>query len=202
MRCPKCHTETPPAAANCPGCNLATPRGKQDKQREREREYDRKTRKVFLSGLSFRRKRSGKKENDGEPSRAGTIVRIVIIVAAIALAGFGSYLLVFSIWESKHADPVLSLKAMEKFRSMPSNEEGLTVDEVMKQELKKFKDSSNLKGSQGWHTQKINGSDSRVLVVFSFQDGAGQDHRAEWLVDVKSQRYIPQTALAIEMYNK
>ena len=201
MRCPKCHTETPPGAANCPGCNLATPKGKQDKERAREREFERKTKKVFLSGLSLPWKR-GKDKDDGEPSKAGTIVRIVIIVAAIGLAGFGSYLLVFTYWESKSADPVLTLKALEQFRSMPSNEEGLTVDELMKQELQKFKDSGNLKGAQGWHTQKISGSDSRVIVVYSFQDASGQDHRAEWLVDVKSQRYIPQTALAIETYNK
>jgi len=200
MRCPKCHTETPNGAANCPGCNLATPKGKQDKVRARELEYERKTRKVFLSGLSFGRKQSDKKKD--EPSRVQTIVRIVVIVVAIGLAGFGSYLLVFTIWDSKKADPVLALKSMEQFRAMPSNEDGLTVDELMKQELKKFKDSGNLKGTQGWHTQAISGTDSRVLVVFSFQDGEGQDHRAEWLVDVKSQRYIPQTALAIETYNK
>ena len=201
MRCPKCHTETPPAAANCPGCNLATPRGKHDKELAREKEYERKTKKVFLSGFSFGKLRSSKK-NDGEPSRIGTIVRIVIIVVAIGLAGFGSYLLVFTIWDSKHADPILSFKAMQAFRTMPSNEEGLTVDELMTRELDKFKDAGNLKGSQGWHTEKISGTESRVLVVFSFQDKEGKDHRAEWMVDIKSQRSIPQTALAIEMYNK
>src|SRR5258706_15151324 len=127
MRCPKCHTETPPSAANCPGCNLATPRGKQDKEREREREYDRKTRKVFLSGLSLRKRFGGKDKNDGEPSRANTIIRIVVIVASIGLAGFGSYLLVYTIWDSKHADPIVATEALKKFRSMPSNEDGLTV---------------------------------------------------------------------------
>ena len=202
MRCPKCHTETPTGAATCPGCNLATPRGKQDKERAREKEFERKTKKVCLSGLSFGRKGSGKKKDNGEPSRAGTILRIAIIVVAIGLAGFGSYLLVFSVWHSKHADPILAFKAMQTFRTMPSNEEGLTVDEVMVRELNKFKDAGNLKGSQGWHTEKINGTESKVLVVFSFQDKVGQDHRAEWMVDINSKRGIPQTALAIEMYNK
>ena len=199
MRCPKCHTETPPSASNCPGCNLATPKGKHDKEVEREREYDRKTRKVFLSGLSLR-KRFGK--GDGDSGRTGTIIRIAVIVVIIGLTGFVSYLVVFSLWNSKHADPVLALEAMKKFRAMPSNEDGLTVDELMIQELTKFKDSGSLKGSQGWHTEKINGTESRVLVVFSFQDMENKDHRAEWLVDVTSQRYIPQTALAIETYNK
>ena len=201
MRCPKCHTETPPSAANCPGCNLPTPKGKHDKEVQREREYDRKTRKVFLSGLSLG-KRFVKDKDDGEPSRAGTIVRIAIIVVSVGLAAFGSYLLVYTMWDSKHADPVVALEAMKKFRNLPSNEEGLTVDELMTQEIQKFKDSGNLKGSQGWHTEKINGTESRVLVVYSFQDGTGADHRAEWLVDVNSQRYIPQTALAIATYNK
>ena len=203
MRCPKCHTETPPSAANCPGCNLATPKGKHDKQREKEKEYERKTRKVFLSGLSLRKRfGKGNDKNDGEPSRAGTIIRIAIIIVSIGVTGFVSYLIVFSVWESKHADPVLALEAMKKFRTMPSNEDGLTVDELMTQQLNKFKDSGNLKGSQGWHTEKINGTQSRVLVVFSFQDTENKDHRAEWLVDVNSQRYIPQTALAIETYSK
>jgi len=201
MRCPKCHTETPPSAANCPGCNLATPKGKHDKQVAKEKEYDRKTKKVFLSGLSFGRKGAEKKD-DGEPGRASTILKIAIIVIAIGMAGFGSYLLVFSMWESKHADPILAFKAMQAFRTMPSNEEGLTVDQLMTRELDKFKEAGNLKGSQGWHTEKINGTESRVLVVFSFQDKDDKDHRAEWLVDVNSQRSIPQTALAIEMYNK
>ena len=201
MRCPKCHTETPPSAANCPGCNLATPKGKHDKEVEREREYDRKTRKVFLSGLNFT-KRFSKAKDNGEPGRASTIIKIAIIVAAIGLTGFGSYLVVFSMWTSKHADPIVALEVMKKFRTMPSNEEGLTVDELMTLQLKKFRDSNTLKGTQGWHTEKINGTESRVLVVFSFQDLQDKDYRAEWLVDIHSERYIPQTALAIEAYNK
>jgi hypothetical protein len=124
------------------------------------------------------------------------------MVCAIAATGFGCYLVVFSYWESKEVDPVSAVKAMEKLKLQPSNQEGLTVDELMTDELNKLKKANTLKGYQGWHIKKVKGSESRLVVVFSYQDVDGQDHRAEWMTDVNSETFVPQTELAISVYNK
>lgn len=180
---------------------MATPRGKQEKARAKEKEFDRKTKKVFLSGF-FADRAAKKNKNDGESSRASVVFRAAVIIGAVAVTAVVCYMLVFSYWESKEVDPVAAMNAMKTLREMPSNQEGLTVDEMMAEELDKFKKSGNLKAHQGWHTKKIKGTESRVLVVFSFKDNEDQDHRAEWMVEVNKNIVVPQTELATSVYNK
>ena len=200
MRCPKCHAETPTGATSCPGCNLATPRGKQEKARAKEKEFNRKTKKFFLSG--FLEDKLGKNSAIRESSRTKTVMRIAVMLTAIAVTGVVCYMLVFTYWDGKEVDPVAAMKAMNTLRELPSNQEGFTVDELMTQELNRFKKNGNLKNYQGWHTKKIRGTESRVLVVFSFRDNEDQDHRAEWMVEVNKHIVVPQTELASAVYNK
>ena len=201
MRCPKCHVETPTGATNCPGCNLATPKGKHEKAKAKEKEFNRKTKKVFLTGF-LGDKASGKLSGIAESSRTKVAMRVGIILVAIAVTGVVCYTLVFSYWESKEVDPVAAIKAMNTLRELPSNQEGFTVDQLMNQELERFRKSGNLKAYQGWHTRKIRGTESRVLVVFSFKDTEDRDHRAEWMVEVNKHIVVPQTELATTVYNK
>jgi hypothetical protein len=180
---------------------LSTPRGKKEKARIKEKEFNRKTKKVFLSSF-LRDKASGKFAGIAESSRTKVAVRVAIMVGAIAVTGVVCYMLVFSYWESKEVDPVAAMKAMNTLRELPSNQEGFTVDQLMNEELERFRKSGNLKGHQGWHTRKIRGTESRVLVVFSFKDNEDRDHRAEWMVEVNKHIVVPQTELATTVYNK
>ena len=176
---------------------MTTPKGKHEKARAKEKEFNRKTKKFFLSG--FLGDKVGKAVGS---SRTKTVMRILVLLAAIAVTGVVCYMLVFTYWDGKEVDPVAAMKAMNTLRELPSNQEGLTVDEFMTLELERFKKNGNLKNYQGWHTKKIRGTESRVLVVFSFKDNDDQDHRAEWMVEVNKHIVVPQTELASSVYNK
>ena len=162
-----------------------------------DREFERKTRTFFLSNIF-----TAKREKGGGAGKNRAALRVVLTAVAVLSIGFGSYMVVYSYFESKQVDPVTAIRAMEKLRGSASNQEGFTVDQLMTAEIDRFKRENNVKGYQGWHTKRIHGTDSKVVVVFSFQDQQNQSHVAEWLVDVNTQDFAPQTDLARSVYGR
>jgi hypothetical protein len=147
-------------------------------------------------------KRVDKVREKGMSGKARTIVRAAVMVSAMIVTGLGCYLVVFSYWDSKQVDAISALQALDTLRGLPSNQEGLTVAQLMEQELEKVRDSGNLKSHQGWSTKRVRGSETKVMLVFSYQDINNQEHRAEWLVDLSDNSFSPQTELAWAVYGK
>jgi hypothetical protein len=120
----------------------------------------------------------------------------------VLVSGAIAYTVAFNYLESKQADPVAALAALDTLRALPSNKDGLTVDEAMALELKKARESGRLRGYQGWTTQRIAGTDVQVLIVFSYQDIDDNDYRAEWLADLSARSFRPQNDLARSVYSR
>lgn len=194
MRCPKCHTETPPAALNCPGCNLPTPRGKTASLNEKKKGAKK------TSGVGFKDKYRDSSKPVGWRvllPTGGRWVRWVIILAVVAIGGYGSYWYVYSSAASSQGDPKTALTAMSQLRRLPSKQPGQTIDEAINAELKKSKESGELVSYQGW-TVKANGGSS-FLVSFSFEEKTGKKS-ADWLVNLTNNTFVPQSELATAVH--
>ncbi|MFY9611411.1 MAG: hypothetical protein WAU45_22720 [Blastocatellia bacterium] len=83
---------------------------------------------------------------------------------------------------------------------MPSNHEGLTVEESVTRELEKSRRVGNLVGYQGWTVREAPGDKSKLLVIFSFDERGNSKQSAEWLADPVSSTFIPQTELAAAVF--
>jgi hypothetical protein len=175
MRCPKCGTEVPSDALSCPKCNLLTPKGRTSRN------------------LSL--KKEAQHDQLGKAKRYLILGAVVIIVIGIASYAY----LTLSL--SSAIDPEAAVRSMNALRQMPSNKEGATVDDFMEQARKESEQAGRLVRYRGWFVQPINGTKSRILVVYSFEEQDGEQ-RAEWIADTSRNTFTPQTNLARGAFNK
>lgn len=91
---------------------------------------------------------------------------------------------------------------LEKLRHSPSSQEGLNVDDLLTQELEKSRRVGNLLSYQGWTMRPINGSKTKLIISFSFQENDKTHQRAEWIADLVHDTFVPQTELAAMVYKK
>jgi hypothetical protein len=134
-----------------------------------------------------------------KPKRAILLASISIIVT---LLGVGAYWFVWPMLQSQGPEPAVAALVLEKLRKMPSNQEGLTVEESIARELEKSRRVGNLVSYQGWSVRLAPNDKSKLLVIFSFDERDNTKQSAEWLADPVSSTFTPQTDLAAAVFKK
>jgi hypothetical protein len=182
MRCPRCQTETPTGALQCPQCKLLTPKGRQ-----------------ALNGKKSPTKPSTKRQLR-QKTAVKPLTAILAILSSIVVCGVGGYLGLILLTESKAGNPKPQYEALERLRKMPSSQDGLTVEEFLEQEVKKSRQAGRLVEAEGWSVRLID--ESKALISFSYEEKDQKQIRAEWIADLKSKTFAPQTDLAAASYKK
>jgi len=187
MKCPKCSTETPQDALCCPRCKLVTPKGRFYAQNKEARKSEHQTRAL----------KKAKSERGSKP--IGPVLIAVAVVSSVIIFGLGSYIALIY-WEetTASADNPAHL-ALEKVRRLPSSREGLSVEDFLKEEVEKARNSDLLLESEGWDVKPVEGA--KFIVAFTFQLKDKQQ-RAEWAVDIAENTFVPKTDLAAAVYKK
>ena len=187
MKCPKCSTETPQDALCCPRCKLVTPKGRFYAQNKEVRKSEHQTRALK------------KVKADRGPRRIGPVLITVVVLSSVIVFGLGSYI-ALTYWEETNADTNNPAHlALEKVRRLPSSREGLSVEEFLKQEVEKARDSGRLLEPEGWDVKPVEGAKFMVAFTFQLKD---KQQRAEWDVDIAENTFVPKTDLAAAVYNK
>jgi hypothetical protein len=118
------------------------------------------------------------------------------------LCGLGFYLFHFYSNRQHEVDPKAALPMLNRLRHSPSTQQGLNVDDLLTQELEKSRRVGNLLSYQGWTIRPINGSKTKLLISFSFEESGNTQQRAEWIADLANNTFTPQTDLAVAVYRK
>lgn len=179
MRCPKCYSETPAEALQCPVCKLVTPKG---------RTFSKGKQNKATAGRKPSARRTERKSR-----RVGPAVSVLATVGAALIFGVGSFLAVIGL-ESYRAPQDGSRIALDKLRSQPSSEAGLTLDERLAKEVEKSREAGTLVEAEGWDVKPL--EETRFAVVFSYEEKGNLQRRAEWNVDIASNTFTPVTELA------
>ena len=205
MICPKCRTDVPTDAAKCPGCSLVTPRGRDLEAVERKQKAEKKKQANSLrlnnSSSRSRQKFEWKTLNWKDPqswqAMAAAVPRwAVYVVFGLFLLGGGyfAYGYIYSPPPKEHAQAIMT--TINQTKNRPSKKDGSTLDQALKDTLKKSKEDGNLVSYQGWSCQsRDNGS---FMVTFAFEEKDGR-REASWLVDTTNNQFIPQTELAVAL---
>jgi hypothetical protein len=127
---------------------------------------------------------------------------VLSISIVVTLIGAGGYWFVWPLVQSQGPEPEVAALVLEKLRKMPSNQEGLTVEESVARELEKSRRVGNLVSYQGWTVKQVPGDKSKLLVVFSFNERDNSKKSAEWLADPVSSTFTPQTELAAAVFKQ
>jgi hypothetical protein len=193
MRCPKCYTETQPDLLKCPGCNLATPRGKAVAAADKEK---RKTVKKNPTSSSHRYRGSDRAVGWKAllPSGGRWLYWLVILLVFCGV-GVGVYWYVYV--SSPQMDAKSALTAMNQLRHLPAKEPGKSIEDVMNAELKRSKDAGELVSFQGWTVKPYD--TSNYIVSFSYEEKGGKKS-AEWVVGMTNNRFIPHSELASNIH--
>ena len=188
MKCPRCHVEVPTEALRCPDCKLPKPKsliaqGSQDKTK---------------SKLAAKRKPTSGRKPGAKPERK--LPKWVSITAGALSIVLVAVIGVYAYWYFSHTtselDPHLAEPAMQKLREMPSTQANLTVDQYLNQQLEKSRRVGNLVSVKGWTMRPVQGTRSKMLIAFSFEERDNTEQRAEWLADLSHDTFTPQTELA------
>jgi hypothetical protein len=184
ITCPRCSTDVPDEARYCPYCNLAKPKGGPNDLASKPVEAP---------------KHSPNRSKPARHSKPARRLRLPVVglAAIIAVFSVGIYIYVVPLVYSEEAEPKTVLAALDKLRHSPSNEPDLTIDARLMRELEKSRRSGNLLEYQGWVVQPVKGTRTRILLVFSYHETGDVQQRAEWLADLTSNTFTPQTELAV-----
>lgn len=189
MKCPRCHVEVPAVAVRCPDCKLPKPKslivqgGKNNKSKSQK----------AANGKPLYPRRPGQKPEKKIPKWVNMLAGGV---SALLIAAIAAYAYWYFIYSGQEIDPHLAQPAMQKLRDMPSQQANLTIDQYMNRELEKSRRGGNLLSVQGWTMRPVEGSRSKMLIAFSFQERDNTEQRAEWLADLSGDTFTPQTPLA------
>lgn len=121
---------------------------------------------------------------------------VVSVAALAALFSVGIYIFVVPMVYSEQAEPKTVLAALDKLRKTPSNEPGLTIDARLQRELDTARRVGNLTAYQGWIVRPIKGDKTRIVLAFAYQEVGDIKQSAEWIADLASGAFTPQTELA------
>ena len=213
LSCPRCGTDVPNEALYCPYCSLPKPKrgfaSAEEKPKESlpnapkppaaSKRAAVSTRKTVVS--SRKTKESGAislKQPTRRPAKEPRRFRVSVlsVAALVALLGVGAYIFVVPLVYSNQAEPKTVLAALEKLRKTPSNEPELTIDARLSRELETSRRVKNLVAYEGWVVRPIKGSKTKVVLAFSYKEVGDVHHNAEWIADLTTGSFIPQTELA------
>ncbi|HWN97994.1 MAG TPA: hypothetical protein VNS63_01850 [Blastocatellia bacterium] len=195
MTCPKCRTNVPDISIRCPGCGLSKPKARPASEDDTPSKWFGKIGKKNTT----RKRVTARRKPVGPPSKAKRVALTVSIPVLLTLLSAGAYWFLWPLLASE-PEPQTAALVLEKLRKMPSNQEGLTVEESVNRELEKSRRVGNLRSYQGWTVHRAPGDKAKLLVVFSFDERDNTKQRAEWLVDPASSTFTPQTELAAAVF--
>lgn len=206
LSCPRCGTDVPNEALYCSYCTLPKPkRGfvavKNDAQ-ESVTNLSKPAAPIKKAPPSARKTNEGAKRSANQrparPAKRPRKLRVSVlsVAAVVALACVGAYIFVVPMVYSEHAEPKTVLAALEKLRKTPSSEPGLTIDARLSRELETSRRVKNLVAYQGWVVRPIKGTKSKVVLAFSYKEVGDVHQNAEWIADLTTGTFTPQTDLA------
>lgn len=206
LTCPRCGTAVPSEAMYCPYCSLPKPkRGFAGAETKPEQPRPQPPRQSFAvkrskkKDIKLPKPRTGfNKTSDGSSRKQprGFRASVLSVAAVVTLLGVGAYIFIVPMVFSEHAEPKTVLAALDKLRKAPSNEPGLTIDGALTRELETVRRVGNLVAYQGWIVRPIKGTTTKVVLVFSYEEAGNTSQNAEWIADLKSGTFTPQTELA------
>lgn len=202
LTCPRCSTNVPDDAHYCPYCNLRKPKAgfisAKSKDNKPTVEAVRESKTAVASKERDRsrpRHRSRRRLTSGSqrsiPKLAG--------VALVVVLAIGGYVYFAPLARSNGPEPKAVLAALDALRRMPSNEEGLSIDARLAKDLEKSKRIGNLVAYQGWTVKRVEGTKSKVVLIYSYDEVDHSHHHAEWLADLDSNSFTAQNDLAISI---
>jgi hypothetical protein len=146
------------------------------------------------------RHKSVNRKPAGPPSMTKRIAALLSLSVVLVVLAGAAYWFLWPLFVSQGPEPHTAAMVLEKLRKMPSNQEGLTVEESVARELEKSRRVGNLVGYQGWTVREAPGDKSKLLVIFSFVERDNAKKSAEWLADPVSSTFTPQTDLAAAVF--
>jgi hypothetical protein len=184
MRCPKCFSETPTNAHNCPSCNLPTPKGRLAgaTQGKKGRKASARGKRVF---------------DISKVVPGGRMMFWIAVAAFVGISGFLSYYYVYA--TDERVTPIPAINAMNQLRKLPSKEQGKTIEDCLNAEIKKSKEAGQLVGYQGWSIKPY--ERNSYLVSFTF-DEKDAKKSAEWVVDPQNNIFTPINELATAVHKQ
>lgn len=210
LTCTRCGTAVPDEAQYCPYCSLPNPRRGFATAKAKPEQPRTQPRRPSSSGVKgsnkratqFARPRTGFSKPPGGSSRKqprGLRASVLSVAAVVTLLGVGAYIFIVPMVFSEHAEPKTVLAALDKLRKAPSNEPGLTIDGALSRELETVRRVGNLVAYQGWIVRPVEGTKSKVVLVFSYEEAGNQSQNAEWIADLKAGTFTPQTEMATKV---
>ena len=205
LSCPRCGTEVPNEALYCSYCSLPKPKrgftSAEEKPAESLPDLPKPTPIKRASFTAIKTKEVGRRSTNQRSKRPGKPPRrfrasILSVAAVVALLSVGAYIFVVPMVYSNQAEPKMVLAALEKLRKTQSNEAGLTIDARLIRDLETARRVKNLVAYQGWVVRPIKGSKTKVVLAFSYQEVGDVHKSAEWIADLSTGTFTPQTDLA------
>lgn len=196
LTCPRCSTNVSEDALYCSYCNLPKPKSGFSGLAAEDQQQQPKPARPSKSPAAARhdhlpRRRQSQRRDISIAKLAG--------IAVIALLAIGGYVYFAPLARSNEPEPKTVLAALDTLKRMPSNEDGLSIDARLNRELERSKRMGNLVGYQGWTVKRIDGTKSKVFLIFSYDEVDHSHHQAEWLADLEHNQFIPQGELAISI---
>jgi hypothetical protein len=200
LTCPRCSTNVSEDALYCSYCNLPKPKSGFSAIRA-EDQHQQQVQKHQPARPS---KSTAPAKNDDRPRRRQSQVHDLSVaklagVAVIALLAIGGYVYFSPLARSYEPEPKTVLAALDTLKRMPSNEEGLSIDARLNRDLETSKRMRKLVAYQGWTVKRVDGTKSRVILIFSYDEVDRSHHQAEWLADLDHNQFTPQSELAVSI---
>lgn len=211
LMCPRCGTDVPADVLYCPYCSLPKPKRGFAAAPSKPAEPLPEAIKPAAAVKPVTAKKmplAASRMNDGDskpqrrsasrPEKQPRRLRASVLSAAavVALLSIGAYIFVVPMVYSDQAEPKTILSALEKLRKTQSNEPGLTIDARLSRDLETSRRVKNLVSYQGWTVRPVKGTKNKVVLVFSYEEVGGVQQSAEWIADLNTGTFTPQTDLA------
>ena len=201
MTCPKCRSNVPDASPRCPSCGLGKPKARPvDPNDKPAMCFGAREIKHTILARPREKTRPINQKSAEPPSGTKRVATLLGLSTVLLVLAGAAYWFIWPLFVSQGPEPQTATLVLDKLRKMPSNEEGLTVEESVARELEKSRRGGNLVGYQGWTVREAPGDKSKLLVIFSFEERDNSKQSAEWLADPVSSTYIPQTELAAAVF--
>ena len=212
LTCPRCGTAVPTEAMYCPYCSLPKPKRGFAAAEEKPVESQPEPKPVAAIKIRRARNRSAQppkpavsrttKQPQKPPQRqlqkktGSRRVSVYSAAALVALMGVATYIFIVPMVYSEQPEPKIVLAALDKLRKTPSNEPGVTIDARLSRELETTRRVGNLVSYQGWNVRALKGTRNKVVLAFTYEEVDNVRQSAEWLADLSSGTFTPQTDLA------